>query len=48
MIIDFLIQFEPRIQTDITDYLGIALVMGIYFWLKHRRTKLKNVTETAA
>lgn len=46
MIIDFLVQFEPRIQADITDWVGIAIVIATYFWMKNRRPKNKETKET--
>lgn len=47
MIIDFLVQFEPRVQADITDFVGIAIVIATYFWAKNRRQKIKETKETA-
>lgn len=46
MIIDFLVQIEPRIQADITDFAGIAIVIATYFWMKNRRPKNRKIEET--
>ncbi len=46
MIIDFLIHLEPHIEADITDYVGIGLLIVAYFYMKGRRAKNRKVEET--
>ena len=41
-------QFRTDFATDITDWVGIALLIVAYFYMKNRRPKLRKIEETAA